>query len=693
MLCAVLYGSASTAGHDAGDSLNALEEAALREAAESVADSVVQVRTIGGLDSDGGSLRIDGPTTGLVVSADGYILSSSFNFTQAPASILVTFASGKQAPAELVATDHSRMLVLLKVDGQPELPVASAVPAGELEVGQWALAVGRTFRTDQINVSVGILSATGRMYGRVIQTDADVSTANYGGPLVDIRGRVLGIIVPMAPQGADEVAGAEWYDSGIGFAVPLASLDGAIERMKRGEDQHSGILGIAMAPRNFHSSPAELAVVRPDSPAGLAGLQKGDRIVEVDGVGIETQTDLRFALGPRYGGERLAIVAMRGEERIERTIELASQLKAFRHAFLGVLPMRPPATRSDDQEADGESEARPKLENDSSADNDADNESPEAGSVDHAGVVVRMVYPKSPAADAGIEAGDRIVRLNGTRTRRIAEAVEMMNSIAPGTKVAIQVIRSGQPRELTATAAELPTNVPDALPSARENEQSPVASDADPQQQAPEGKTSELKLPEYPQSSQFYVPGSTATNQPLGVLVWIRAEDDPDAKEIIASWQAICDRDNLLLVVPQTADSERWQRTDLDYLRRLVLQVMQQHNIDPNRVVVSGRGTGGEMAWLLAISGRSLIRGVATFAGPLPRLLQIPENDPSLRLSIFIGTQESNDVAAARTAAGLRKLHDAGYPVTNITLSDSAGKLSDDERDELARWIDTLDRF
>ena len=119
-------------------------------------------------------------------------------------------------------------------------------------------------------MSVGIVSALGRMFGKVIQTDADVSTANYGGPLVDIRGRVLGVIVPMAPQAASEVAGAEWYDSGIGFAVPLAPLAERIERMKKGEDQRAGILGIGMAAKNPHSSPAELAAVRPDSPAGKA---------------------------------------------------------------------------------------------------------------------------------------------------------------------------------------------------------------------------------------------------------------------------------------------------------------------------------------------------------------------------------------------------------------------------------------
>ncbi len=141
------------------------------------------------------------------------------------------------------------MLVLLKATGASDLAVPEFVPAAEIRVGQWAVAVGRTFRPDRTNVSVGIVSATDRMFGKVLQTDADVSMANYGGPLVDIRGRVLGVIVPMAPQATSEVAGVEWYDSGIGFAVPLAAITDRLEMMKRGDDQHAGMLGIGLAPK------------------------------------------------------------------------------------------------------------------------------------------------------------------------------------------------------------------------------------------------------------------------------------------------------------------------------------------------------------------------------------------------------------------------------------------------------------
>ena len=284
-------------------SLEAREEAALQAAAESVAPSVVQIRTIGGLESVEGTLLADGPTTGLVISPDGYIISSAFNFVQQPASILVTFASGKQAPAELVATDHSRMLVLLKANGVADLPVPTMAPLDEIRPGQWAIAVGRTFRADARMSRSASSAPLGRMFGKAIQTDADVSTANYGGPLVDIRGRVLGVIVPMAPQGDERSRRRRMVRLRHRLRRAARRLRRPHRAMKKGEDQRPGLLGIGMTPKNPHSSPAELAAVRPDSPAGKAGFKKGDRIVEIDGKPIKTQTDLRFALGTAYGGD------------------------------------------------------------------------------------------------------------------------------------------------------------------------------------------------------------------------------------------------------------------------------------------------------------------------------------------------------------------------------------------------------
>ena len=203
---------------------NALEQKAVAAAVERVAPSVVRIETVGGLERVEKVLFGTGPTTGLVVDPQGYIVSSAFNFVNKPASILVRLPDGTRKPAKLVATDHNRKIVLLKIEVDRPLPVPEAVPEAEMRVGQWCVAVGRTFEDDRPNLAVGILSAVGRIWGKAMQTDAAVSPNNYGGPLVDIRGRVLGVLVPLSPQSADEIAGYEWYDSGIGFAVPLEAI-------------------------------------------------------------------------------------------------------------------------------------------------------------------------------------------------------------------------------------------------------------------------------------------------------------------------------------------------------------------------------------------------------------------------------------------------------------------------------------
>ena len=103
-----------------------------------------------------------------------------------------------------------------------------------MRVGQWAIAVGRTFESDRPNMAVGILSAVERIWGKAIQTDAAVSPNNYGGPLVDIRGRVMGVLVPLSPEAAGEVAGMEWYDSGIGFAIPMEHIQPGLAAAEKG---------------------------------------------------------------------------------------------------------------------------------------------------------------------------------------------------------------------------------------------------------------------------------------------------------------------------------------------------------------------------------------------------------------------------------------------------------------------------
>lgn len=688
------------AGTEESGSLEAREEAALKTAADGVAPSVVQIRTIGGNESVDGTLLADGPTTGLIISADGYILSSAFNFAQQPSSILVTFANGKQVPAELVATDHSRMLVLLKANGMSDLPVPTMAPVADMHPGDWAVAVGRTFRADRTNVTVGIVSALNRMFGKAIQTDADVSLANYGGPLVDIRGRVLGIIVPMAPQTTSEVAGAEWYDSGIGFAVPLANLSDRIERMKKGQDQRPGLLGVNMAQKNSHSAPAELAAVRPDSPAGQAGLKKGDRIVELNGKPIKTQSDLRFALGTAYGGDSVRLVATRGKQRLERTITLAGEMPPYRTAFLGILPIRPtkPATPAENDKTRASASLKKTDENhDSKKDNPAESaavrkpmesKNGDSNSTSN-GVVVRMVYAGSPAAEAGVQAGDRITQINDTKTESIDDCLNAMNNLAPGNEIKVKLVRAEKPTELTLTASRLPTTVPSELTAAYD---ATSAAQMERKNREKRGEARDLKLPEFPNKCRIYLPASHEAGRPQAAMLWIQSPSDGKPDDVIHQWQSICDRDGILLVVPSPTANEHWERPDLEYLRRLSERMTAQYKIDPHRMIIFGQGASGTLAWQLGLLSRDLFRGVATSAAPLPRPFRVPANEPSLRFAVFAALPASKETATP-IVIGLRKFAEAGYNLVTVTASNATGQLSDNEREELARWIDTLDRF
>jgi poly(3-hydroxybutyrate) depolymerase len=176
------------------------------------------------------------------------------------------------------------------------------------------------------------------------------------------------------------------------------------------------------------------------------------------------------------------------------------------------------------------------------------------------------------------------------------------------------------------------------------------------------------------------------------VLLWLHAPGKADPDDVIRDWQAICDRDGLILVIPASAEKDRWDRTELEYLARLMERVIGQHKIDPNRVVVYGEAGGGAMAWLLGVSGRHIIRGVATSAAPLPRQLKVPPNEPMQRLAILASIPSDSD-ATVQIAQGLQKFSEAGYPVTTLMGANADGQLSAAQRDELARWIDTLDRF
>ncbi|WP_428303970.1 PDZ domain-containing protein [Lacipirellula sp.] len=669
----------------AADDLDQLEQQAISAAVKAAEKSVVQIRTIGGVDQIDGKTLAQGPTTGVIISDDGLIVSSAFNFAQQPTSILVRLPDGEQKAARIIGRDENRMLVLLRVAADEPLTAAEPAPLDEVRTGDSAIALGRPFNPEDVSVSVGVVSALNRMFGRAIQTDANVSAANYGGPLIDLEGRVLGILAPMAPPSpgaseADVTAGAEFYDSGIGFAVPLVDVLAIVDRWTDEKDLHRGLLGIGLKAGNAHSTAPIITNVWPRSPAAIAGWKADDRIVSVNGVKVNTQTALRFQTMPRYAGDTLAVTLRRGSgdkaKEIETKIRLVAKLPPYAHPFLGVLPERAASASGEEADADGAADEKKDDVADAKTKKD-----------DAAGVVIRSVWPDSPADDAGLRAGDRIVKLGDKNIASAGEARSELNAKAPDDELAVVAKRGDEEQEFEVKLGELPTAVLDAADLRADSERaSDSGSLGDPKLQT-------LKLPEMSQTARYFQPPSGGATP--GLLIWLGDGKRETAEAMAADWQRTCVRDRLTLLMPEPGDAGGWTNDDLEYLARLLQTAGSRWRIDPSRVVIAGEGKGGQLAYALALRGRKMIRGVAVVDSPLPRTLEVPENNPNERLAI-LSVETQNTPLSLLIRQDLKKLEDAGYPVTQLVRRGEESRsttLDAATRAKIGRWIDGLDRL
>ncbi len=316
---------------------------AVRNAVEAASPCIVTIETVGGAQPlrEGvarpveESFRMaDGPTTGLILTPDGLILASTFNFARDPSIITVRLTDGRRFVAKLLARDHIRRLSLLRVEAE-NLPAAQWASPDEIEVGQYAIACGMGLGSAKPFASLGIVSAVNRRNGLALQTDAKTSPINYGGPLVDIDGRVLGLIVPMAGAGGGALAGVHWYDSGIGFAVTKTRIDTVLERLRKGENIEPGKIGVLLTRQEPgaldelfeelfpRSGGVRIASIADPSPAKDADLAVDDIITALDGHPIGDIADLQRKLSDRAAGETVTLSIKRRWRSFDVSLALA----------------------------------------------------------------------------------------------------------------------------------------------------------------------------------------------------------------------------------------------------------------------------------------------------------------------------------------------------------------------------------
>lgn len=326
MLMAVLGGLTAAAGQDF-DPVQAMTvtSKAFRNAVDRIQPRLVTIESFGGVSAIQGRIggirnQGEGNTTGLLISREGHIVTSTFNFIQSPPIITVITADGQRRVAKLLGKDEIRKLCVLKIEAFDGIELPEFADIDEIKVGQWAISVGVGYGDVNPAISTGIISATNRIGGRAIQTDANTSPANYGGPLLDIHGRVIGICVPLNPQSPAIGAGVEWYDSGIGFAVPLKADDAFLQRLKQGENIYPAFLGVRTQP-NSAGDGLRIAEVVVDSPAQAAGLQHADVILKINDMNIDDLQGLRRILYRFEAGNSIQLQYQREDEQPE-TVEV-----------------------------------------------------------------------------------------------------------------------------------------------------------------------------------------------------------------------------------------------------------------------------------------------------------------------------------------------------------------------------------
>src|SRR5262249_55983500 len=298
-----------------------------------------------------------GSGSGSILDKEGRILTN-YHVIQDARELDVTLANGKKYEGKVLGGDPDNDLAVIKIDAPPaELTTIQLGNSDELFVGQKVLAIGNPFGFDR-TLTRGVISGlarplkseiTGRLIEGAIQTDAAINHGNSGGPLLDSRGRMIGInTMIISPSGGSV---------GIGFAVPVKTAKKVIEDVKTYGRVRKPRLGVESVPLSRFGSRLILALnlpieeglmvikVVPGSGADKAGMRNaeavgirgtdytvplGDVITKVDGKTISQQDDLDRLLNTKNVGDRVQVEIVRSGRRMALDVQLAELPESVR---------------------------------------------------------------------------------------------------------------------------------------------------------------------------------------------------------------------------------------------------------------------------------------------------------------------------------------------------------------------------
>ena len=370
-----------------------------------------------------------GTGSGVIVSADGYILTNNHVAGDAT-QIKVKLADGSEHKAKLIGTDPETDLAVIKIEGN-NFSFAKLGDSSRLEQGEWVIALGSPFGLEQ-TMTAGIISATGRdlrsgPYDNFIQTDASINPGNSGGPLLNMQGEVIGINTMIFSRSG----GSE----GIGFAIPSNMGEKVYGQLVKNGKVARGYLGLNL--QNATPSIAKslgyegvtgalVGDVAQDGPAAKSDLRSGDLIVEFDGKKVTAAKQLTELVADTASGKGVQVKYLRDGRVQTTTIQIGD---------------RPARNQVAERQLNDEAQG---LRLGISVGAVTPEIATELKLKVKSGVVIRAVQPNSPAAEAGLQPGDVIHKVNRTPITSVEMLTSTLKGLQGEKEVVLQIERNGQ---------------------------------------------------------------------------------------------------------------------------------------------------------------------------------------------------------------------------------------------------------
>lgn len=317
--CIAPHARAGDSPTDGGAPLTAARQvqASVRDVAQRRLDSIVAIRARrpAADSNDGANSRVAINGAGTVIDANGLILTNE-HVVAGATEMVVTLHNGRRYSATLVGADHRGDVAILKVDAADLAPLEFCDWADTAQ-GDWVVAVGNPLGTGgdgRLGVSIGVIENLDRrlpglgedderFYDEMIQFSAPIHPGNSGGPLLNLDGRVVGIVTAMHVRAA--------ADAPISFAIPLTpARRAAIARLCRGKSVEYGYIGLRVETPESTNQPGAGVIVTAvdrDGPARHAGVAVGTRLIRCDGTTIDTPSQFAALIGRQPVGSTLKL--------------------------------------------------------------------------------------------------------------------------------------------------------------------------------------------------------------------------------------------------------------------------------------------------------------------------------------------------------------------------------------------------